>query len=166
MAAPVVGKMFSDVLPYMGIEPEFSDEEQKTIDRAVPDVVGLSISDAEEKLSGEDFEYRILGNGSTITDQLPTSGAVIAEGSTVIIYADRVPTSENEIMPDISGMSYSEANEILSTYGLFIRSSALIPEPDELEISTQSVKCGNKVKPGTVIEVTLLTSDDSMLGRY
>lgn len=166
MAAPVVGKMFSDVLPYMGIEPEFTDEEQKTIDRAVPDIVGLSLSDAEEKLGDEGFEYRILGNGSTVTDQLPVSGAVIAEGSTVIIYADRAPSAENEIMPDISGMSYREANEVLSTYGLFIRSSALIPEPDELEISIQSVKSGNRVKPGTVIEVTLLTSDDSMLGRY
>lgn len=166
MAAPVVGKMFSDVLPYVGIEPEFTEDEMKTIDRAVPDTVGLSLDEAEEKLHDDGFEIRLLGNGSTVTDQLPASGAVIAEGSTVIIYADKAPSTEAETMPDISGMSYAEANEVLSTYGLFIRSSSLIPDPDGLKISAQSIKRGSPVKPGTVIEVTLLTSDKSMLGRY
>ena len=166
MAAPVVGKMFSDVLPYMGIEPEFTEDEMKTIDRAVPDTVGLSLDEAEEKLRDDGFEIRLLGKGSTVTDQLPASGAVIAEGSTVIIYADKAPSTEAETMPDISGMSYAEANEVLSTYGLFIRSSSLIPDPDGLKISAQSIKRGSPVKPGTVIEVTLLTSDKSMLGRY
>ena len=166
MAAPVVGKMFSDILPYMGIQPEFTDEELKTIDRAVPDISGMSINDAEEKLRDEGFEIRLLGDGGTVTDQLPVANAVIAEGSTVIIYADKAPSQEKETMPDISGMSYREANEVLSTYGLFIRSSSLIPEPDGLKVAAQSVKSGNPVVPGTVIEVTLLTSDKSMLGRY
>lgn len=166
MAAPVVGKMFSDILPYMGVEPEFADEELKTIDRAVPDIVGMSVADAEEKLADEGFEIRLLGDGSTVTDQLPIKNAVIAEGSTVIVYADKTPSQEKESMPDIVGMSYREANEVLSTYGIFIRSSALIPKPDSLRISAQSIKSGSPVKPGTVIEVTLLTSDTSMLGRY
>ena len=166
MAAPVVGKMFSDILPYMGIEPQFTDEEQKTIDRAVPDIVGLSLTEAEDKLSDEGFDYRILGSGNTVTNQLPVSGAIIAEGSTVIVYADKEPSTEPETMPDITGMSYAEANEILSTYGLFVRSSSLIPEPDKLTVSVQSIKSGSSVRPGTVVEVTLMTSDKSMLGRY
>ena len=166
MAAPVVGKMFSDILPYMGIKPEFSEEELKTVDRAVPDITGLEITDAESSLNDAGFKCRILGDGDVVTDQLPAHGAVIAEGSTVIIYADRAPSTEPETMPDISGLSYKEANDLLSTYGLFIRASSPIPEPDKLIVSTQNVKQGAKVKPGTVIEVTLLTSDKSMLGRY
>lgn len=166
MAAPTVGKMFADILPYMGIEPEFSEEEQKTIDRAVPDIVGLELSDAEAKLKDSGFEYRILGDGKAATNQLPARGAIIAEGSTVIIYADREPSQTLETMPDISGMSYREANELLSTYGLFIRASSPIPEPDKLTVSTQNIICGAEVKPGTVIEVTLITSDKSMLGKY
>lgn len=166
MAAPVVGKMFSDILPYMGIKPEFSEEELKTVDRAVPDIVGLELGDAESKLSDEGFECRVLGNGEVVTNQLPSHGAIIAEGSTVIIYADREPSQTPETMPDISGMSYKEANELLSTYGLFIRASTPIPEPSKLIVSTQNVKCGADVKPGTVVEVTLITSDKSMLGKY
>lgn len=27
MAAPVVGKMMADILPYLGVEPEYSDSE-------------------------------------------------------------------------------------------------------------------------------------------
>ena len=166
MAAPTVGKMLSDILPYMGIEPEFTEEERKTIDRAVPDIVGLSLADAEEKLSDAGFKCRTLGEGGTVTDQLPTRGAVIAEGSTVIMYADREPSQIKETMPDISGMSYRDANELLSSYGLFIRASSPIPEPDKLTVSTQNILSGAEVKPGTVIEVTLITSDKSMLGKY
>lgn len=166
MAAPTVGKMFADILPYMGIKPEYSDDELKAIDKAVPDVKGLSVTEAQEKLKDDGFECRIIGTGGVINTQLPAAGAIVAEGSRIIIYAGSSPSAGTEIMPDISNMSYSEARELLSSYGLFIHTNSPAAFADGRVIISQSVESGSGVKHGTVIEVTLITSDSDLLGRY
>ena len=166
MAAPTVGKMLADILPYMGIEPQYSDDEMKNIDKRVPDIVGLSVEEAKAKLADSGFGSRIIGGGSTVTNQLPTAKSVVADGSTVIIYADAEPSPGIETMPDITNLTYTEAAELLGTYGLFISTDAAIQDPDLQKVAAQSIQSGSGVKHGTVIEVTLLTSDESMLGRY
>lgn len=166
MAAPTVGKMFADILPYMGIEPQYDTDELKKIDKAVPDVTGLSVDDAETKLKDTGFAVRKFGSGNSITAQLPAASSVIADGSTVIIYADAQPSTATETMPDITNMSYNEAKETLSGYGLFIKTSSAITNPETQRISSQSVKKGAIVKHGTIVEVTFVSSDDSILGRY
>ena len=166
MAAPTVGKMFADILPYMGIEPQYDSDELKKIDKAVPNVTGLSLQDAEKKLNDAGFAVRKFGDGGNITSQLPAASSVIADGSTVIIYADAEPSSATETMPDITNMSYNEARQTLSSYGLFIKTSSAITNPETQRISSQSVKKGASVKHGTIVEVTFVSSDDSILGRY
>lgn len=79
MAAPTVGKMFADILPYMGIEPQY-DESSEKADKPVPGLNGLSVDEAKEKLSENGFDCRLIGSGTTVTAQLPLTGCVIAEG--------------------------------------------------------------------------------------
>lgn len=107
MAAPTVGKMFADILPYMGIEPQY-DESSEKADKPVPGLNGLSVDEAKEKLSENGFNCRLIGSGTTVTAQLPLTGCVIAEGSTVIIYAmQAVGCTGNQ--PGIKGLSYADA---------------------------------------------------------
>ena len=91
---------------------------------------------------------------------------MVADGSTGIIYADAKPSAETETMPDLSNMSYDEAKETLGSYGLFIKTSSAIYSPDKQRILSQSIKSGATVKHGTIVEVTFVSSDDSILGRY
>lgn len=167
MAAPTVGKMFADILPYMGIEPEYDASDADKIDRAVPELSGLTIEKARAKLSESGFECRVIGAGDTVTNQLPHANTVIAAGSTVIVYADASPSTVMQTMPSINGLSYAEAIKELSKYGIFVRSDSVIIDTQRQSVLTQSIKAGADVRPGTVIEVTLLSdSDESMLGRY
>ena len=166
MAAPTVGKMFADILPYMGIEPVYGEDEIEKIDKAVPELKGLSIDEAKAKLSDSGFECRIIGSGSTVTNQLPAANAVIADGSTVIIYAGAEPSAGLETMPDLRNMSYADAAAELSKYGLFTRTSTVISSSDNQSVFSQSIAPGTPVKHGTIIEVTLLSEDESMLGKY
>lgn len=166
MAAPTVGKMLADILPYMGILPSYSEAELKHIDKAVADVKGKSLEKARELLEKQGFKARVIGDGSTVTDQLPFAGSVIADGSTVILYADAVPSAASEAMPDIRGMSYAEAVSLLGTYGLFIKTDALISDPAAQAVTAQSVEQGARIKHGTVIEVSLISGDRDMLGKY
>lgn len=166
MAAPTVGKMFADILPYMGIEPQYDDEADRSADKTVPNLKGLSVDEAKQKLSENGFSCRVIGSGSIVTTQLPVANAVIADGSTVIIYADADPSPGLETMPGLDGMSYADAVQLLSGYGIFIKSSTAITDAASQRIHTQSIESGSAVKHGTIVEVTLLSDDDGMLGRY
>ena len=165
MAAPTVGKMFADILPYMGIEPTY-DINSENADKAVPKLDGMNVDDAKKTLADEGFEYRVIGSGSTVTSQLPLTGTVIAEGSTVIVYADASPSAALETMPGIKGLSYADAVKELNKYGVFARSNTVVRDPEAQMVLTQSIKAGADIKHGTVVDVTLVSDDESILGRY
>ena len=164
MAAPVVGNIFADVLPYMGVAPTQPDGE--SADVQMPELCGLDLAEARKALADAGLKYRTIGSGDTVTAQLPLAGAQIAHGTETILYLGAKPSDELETMPDISGMSYEEARDTLSYYGIYIRTSSSVSDPGEQRVSTQSVAAGTRVGHGSVVEVTLISSDESLLGRY
>ena len=166
MGAPTVGNMFRDILPYIGVEPAYTEEEQEKMDKTVPDAVGLSLEEARQKLGEAGLTYRTIGTGETVTDQLPHAGSVIRQGSQVILYTGATPSESLENMPDVTGYTYSDAAWILSGYGLFIRTDSSVTDPDSQVVATQSIPAGTAVEHGTVMQVTLVSGDSGMLGRY
>ena len=166
MAAPVVGKMMADILPYLGYEPEYTDAELENIDRPVPEVAGMSLAEAQRALTESGFKPRIIGEGDTVTDQLPRSGVVIASGSEVLLYAGQSPAPTQETMPDVRGLSYAEAVERLGDIGVYLSSGNSSTDAANLIVSGQSIAPGTAVEHGTVVDVTLYLNDTSMLGIY
>lgn len=166
MAAPVVGKMMADILPYLGVEPSYSETEKTHMDKTVPNVTGLSVEQAKAALAEVGLQARIYGDGSTITAQLPGSGAVVANGSTILLYAGKEPSADKETMPDLSNLSYQTARDRMAALGLYIKTSSSITDTASQKISGQAVAAGTELDHGTVVEVTLVTSDSGMLGRY
>ncbi len=166
MAAPVVGKMMADILPYLGVEPEYSDSELAAADRAVPDVSGMSLTEARSALTEAGLNCRVIGEGDTVTDQLPRAGAVIASGSEVLLYAGQSPSPVEETMPDLRGLSYEAAIEKLRGLGLYVTAGNGVTDAQSELISGQSIAPGENVEHGTVIEVTLYKNESSMLGIY
>lgn len=166
MGAPTVGNMFRDILPYLGVEPEYSSEEQSRMDQTVPEVKGLPLSQAQQTLREAGLDYRMIGQGETVTDQLPFAGSVIQQGSQVILYLGESPSEELEEMPGVTGFTYSDAAKLLGSYGLFIRTDSSVTDPTSQVIATQTIPPGTAVEHGTVMGVTLVSSDIGMLGRY
>ena len=167
MAAPVVGAFLADALPVLGVERVFSEEESRLLDRSVPEVKGLSLGEASAKLKESGFDCRCIGEGKTVTDQLPAAGSVIAEGSCVILYADAVPSSQWETVPDLTGLRYIEARELLGQKALFLRSdNAAMTDLDTVVVCEQNYEAETSASHGTVITVTLLDRDESAYGRY
>ncbi len=167
MAAPVVGDMFADILPYIGIEPNYSPEELANIDRAVPNIEGKTAVEAQAILAESGFGTRIIGNGEYITKQFPDAGSVIAARSDILLYLDSEPSEDLEEVPDLTGLTYSIARQRLGFYGLYINTSANSISDSELVLVTgQSIEAGSMVPHGTVVEVTLKDTDMSNYGRY
>ena len=165
MTALTVGKMMADILPYMGVEPEYTDTEKTYMDKTVPNVTGLTVEQAKAALQEVGLNARVIGDGDKITQQLPGGSTVVASGSTILIYAGAEPSAEQEQMPDLTNLTYETARDRLAAYGLYLRTNSSITSTSQI-ISGQSIAEGTLVEHGTVVEVTLVTNDTSMIGRY
>lgn len=167
MAAPTVGKMFADILPYMGFEAVYTEEEQDYVDRAVPDMLGMSLAEAKAALAERGLSCRVIGSGETVTNFLPRADSLVAAGSEIILYADAEISPETETVPELTGLSYDEARDALSRYGLFI-STDFVGDLSlgSLVVSAQSLNVGEDVEHGTVINVSLVDTDTTMYGIY
>ena len=166
MAAPVVGNMMADILPYLGVKPESTGDEQPGMDVTVPDFTGLTRDNVSSAVREAGLDFRSIGEGYTVTKQLPAAGVSIAAGSQIILYFDAEPSADRETVPELINMSYAQARDTLSYYGIYIQTASPVTDAGTQKVSTQSVKAGTEVGHGSVIEVTLISGDDSMLGRY
>lgn len=163
MAAPVVGRMMADILPYMGVEPEKDGESAEAV---MPLVLDMPLDKAAAAVLDAGLTYRTIGQGDIVTNQLPYSGTSLASGSQIILYLGANPSQQVETVPELSGMSYAEARDMLSYYGIYIRTSSPVTDADKQTVSAQSIAPGALAAHGTAIEVSLVDNDEAMLGRY
>lgn len=163
MAAPVVGKMMADILPYLGVKPV---DDEGGAESTMPMATGKSLEQAKKLVEESDLRYRTIGSGDIVTDQLPAAGCSIAKNTQVILYLDAGISEELEYMPDIEGMSYEKARDTLSYYGLYISSASAVTDSKKQIVNSQSLPVGAELEHGTIIEVTLVDQDESMLGKY
>ena len=162
MAAPVVGHMMADILPYLGVEPEREDSAMAQM----PACAGLDLPEAAELLKGAGLRYRTRGQGNVVTNQLPAPGMEIAVGTEVILYFDAEISPDLEELPDLTGMELDRARDTLSYYGLYLTTRSSITDSKHQTVSSQSFPTGTLLEHGTVVEVTLIDSDEEILGRY
>lgn len=160
IVAPVVGSILSDVLPYIGVEPQYTAEELAQMDVSVPNVTGLSVSDAKKKLSALKLDTRVIGGDGTVTSQLPAGGQKIPYTGTVLLYTNNKKPDQKVAVPDVTKCTASAANDKLINAGLNIR----IIGKDVYKAGTlsysQSPKAGEMVTPGTVVSVEFRIVND------
>ncbi len=165
MAAPVVGQMMADILPYLGVEPQTVDGGPRA-DVTVPSLSGLTAREAAAALREAGLDSRSIGEGERVTAQLPRAGATVAAGTQMILYYDAYPSSESVEMPALSGMSYAQARDLLAAQGLYLHSRSPVSDAWRQTVSGQSIPAGEAVRHGSIIEVALVSAEESMLGRY
>lgn len=156
IAAPLAGEIISDVLNYLGVEKQYSEEEEPIVKTEVPDVRETDLDAAETALEEAELDYVIRGGGSRIIDQLPAPGTMLNEDSLVILYTEGKSGGEEELVtvPDLSGMSVGVAESTLnSMYLNFEVMGAGHSESYAAFGVGQSVEPGEEVAPGTVIGV-------------
>ena len=107
------------------------------------------------------LDVKVVGDGDTVTDQLPAANCIVASGTEIIIYAGDTKPDKTVTVPNIYGMSVSEARQTLDDYGLFMSTKGAT---SGVVASKQSIEAGTVVQYGSVIEVTF--TDQSNLGHY
>ncbi len=146
IAAPIVGAVMTDVLPYLGVEPQYNEKEIAELEVEVPALSGQKIHDAIAMLTAKSLKYKTVGEGITVTRQLPAAGEVCPKGSTVILYTDKETQSGSIAVPNILGLSAQQANRTLLNAGLNIRLAG-----DDIE-NAQSVAISQEPAPETMVD--------------
>ena len=151
ISAPVCSKIMADVLPYLGYEPQYTDDELKQLAISVPDTVGDELSAAKGKITNAGLTYRVVGNGETVVRQLPESGNSVSSGGMVIIYTSET-SDQNVPVPNLTGMTATEANTAAAAAGVNIEFSGNTTTSG-LKSYKQSVDAGSSVPAGTIVTV-------------
>jgi stage V sporulation protein D (sporulation-specific penicillin-binding protein) len=152
----MASSVMAEILPYLGIEPSYSAEELLGADTSVPQVVGLSVDEAKQRLKNKGFSCKVIGEGDTVTDQTPAGGAVIPGKSTVVLYAGAEKPDTKCTVPPLVGKTPAEANVAATNAGLLLRFTGTTASTSgSIRVLSQSEDVGAKVPAGTVITVQL-----------
>lgn len=90
IAAPVISELFDNILPYMGIEPKYTESEIEQYNIGsftVPDFVGKTKKEVKELMKIYDFgDIYPVGDGDIVKEQFPLPGETIDKDSDLILY--------------------------------------------------------------------------------
>ena len=162
MAAPTVGAVMADILPYLGVKQTFGPEELAGQQILLPDLTGLSVAEAETILKESKLSAEILGEGDRITAQLPEAGQTVPGGSQVLLFLDGTPKITDVTVPDFSGMTYQQAFEAAEQLGFYILVQGNQDISPNVKATAQSEAPNTMVPMGTTITLTFtdLTARD------
>jgi stage V sporulation protein D (sporulation-specific penicillin-binding protein) len=89
VAGPVMKEMLENILPYLGVKPEYN-EDELAMDGVAPievgNYVGMEAKSVREELEKLGVGADIAGDGDTIKSQLPSPGEKVNQGSKIILY--------------------------------------------------------------------------------
>ncbi len=153
VAAPYISNLLSYVLPYIGIEPQYTTEELAKLDITLSNYIGATVENTEADLSWRGFDYEIIGSGDTITAQVPPPGSKISSDTgMLILYTGEERPSDTVDVPNLMGMSAYNANNAAVSAGLNVTFYGSTNGSTATVIS-QSIEAGQRVPRGTIIEI-------------
>ncbi len=162
MAAPTVGAVMADILPYLGVERSFSEEEQQGQEVVMEDLTGLTGEVAEKILQKQGLTAELIGTAETITAQLPAPGETVPAGSQVLLYLGETPEQELVTVPDFTGMTRQQASDEAGRHSLYILVTGNTEIAPSVTVTSQSEPKNTQVPRGTTItlEFTDTTAKD------
>lgn len=155
VAAPITSDVFTEILPILGVDAQYSAEEVETKGTSVPNLLYNNTGDAGVKLKDLGFTYRIVGTGVTVRAQVPAAGAFLTAGGQVVLYTDTAQPAAEVAVPKVLGLSASAASQALTNEGLNIHIvDSTLTQAAGAKAVTQSPGEGAMVPRGTIVSVT------------
>lgn len=156
VAAPYVSNFLEVVLPYMGVEARYTEEELAKLEVNLLDYTGWLVSDAVTSMGYVGLEYEVIGDGTKVTAQIPAGGSQLAKNTgRVIFYTGTETPAATVNVPDVMGKSASAANKLLIDAGLNVRIDGTqnYQSGSGAVVVAQSPAADTAVAPGTIVTV-------------
>jgi stage V sporulation protein D (sporulation-specific penicillin-binding protein) len=154
MAAPTVGAVMADILPYLNVKRAYSEDDVAGQTVILEDFQGQTFQDAEKLLKSQNLSAKIIGSGETVTAQIPAAGECVPGGSQVLLYLGEEPENRTVKVPDFVGMTRQQASDAAGSLGLYILPKGNLDISPGVTAAIQSVPPGTEVSLGTTIEIT------------
>ena len=153
VAAPCVGNILSELLPYLGIAPNSDNSFIKTV--RVPDCRGEEIEEAKSSIESLGLKCTVVGDGATVNSQSPRGDSVITYNGSVYLYTGDKKAEDTVSVPKLTGATPEAAMKSLLGKGLNVRLEGVFGNDTKgCRVGAQSVPDGQKVAPGTVVTLT------------
>jgi len=153
MAAPTVGAVMADILPYLGVEQHFSEEEAAGRSLIVPDLSGMSRQEAQKLLKEQSLTGLFLGNGDAVTGQIPQPGQTIPGNSQMLVYMGEDNPERTVEVPQFAGMNRQQAAYAAGQLGIYILVKGNGEISTAVVATAQSIPAGQTVPVGTTIQL-------------
>ncbi len=162
VAAPYIAGALENILPYMGVEAHFTEEESLKRATYIRSYRGQTVAEATELLENLGLRVEIVGDKNAdaiVVSQSPSVGSYVETwngNGRVILFTGDQKAEKNVAVPDLTGMNANRANATLIGLGLNVRlrgSSASMSGANS-SVSAQSIAAGTLVARGTVVTLT------------
>lgn len=154
VAGPTFLKTMTEILPYLGVQPQYTGKELAKLDVKTPDVTGATLDAAKKSVNKEGLNAKIYGGGQKALSQVPEPNKPIPKDGSVVLFTDSSSASQMVTVPKLTGLSLSQANERAAGAGLNISVAGAALTGSNARSSSQDIAENSKVKPGTVVTVT------------
>ncbi len=153
MAAPTVGAVMADILPYLGVKQNFTEADIQGQKIIMPDLSGMTKKEAEKALKELNLTLEALGEAEVATGQIPAAGQVIPGGSEVLVYFGDSPDDRTAKVPDFTGMTRQQAADAAGKLGLYILVKGNNSLQPSVTATAQSIAKESLVPIGTTVEI-------------
>lgn len=150
--APIVRRFMEEALPYLDIDPIYSEDEQSSKNVIMPDLTNLTYTEAEAELKKLGLTCGSTGTDAAVTDQIPAAGSTVSTNTRAILYLGGKKPDTQVPVPDLMGKSLSEAKSTMQNLGLYIRVSGGVSEGSQT-VTKQELPAETQVPYGAVITV-------------
>lgn len=157
VAGPIFNSIMREVLPYLDVKSNYSDEEFDSMAIFAPDVTGITLGEAYDLLDEEGLSYEVIGKEEdhrySVTAQIPAAGTQMPKDGMIVLY-----TSGNEedgvvTIPEFQGMTLAQAIEEGANAGVQVMVMGQVDEDTSTAV-LQDIAAGTETKRGTVVAVT------------
>lgn len=156
VAAPYISNFLSVALPYLGYEPQYTEEELKKIDVGITDLTGFSEEDATLYITNRKLRFEIVGKGNIVMSQVPAGGSRLStENGTVYLYMGDAQPTETVSVPNVLGETAQSANKLIinSDLNIMIKGATNYDVGGGAVAISQEPAAGTMVAPGTIVNV-------------
>ena len=153
VAAPAAAGILENVLQYLNIEPQYTENELAKMAVIAKNVVGQNVQEARTTLQADGFTVRVKGDGDTVISQIPGGGQSVPQNGAIILYTTEDAKSETLEMPDLLGLTINQATAKALAAGINIKIAGNSLMSSELVSFSQSVEPGEPVGFGTTVTV-------------
>ncbi len=162
-AAPYCGMVLEEILPMLGVEPEYTAEELETLTIKTGNYVGLTRERAEKLVGALGCDFEFVGSGDKVTAQSPAKDQTFTKGcGKVTLYLGTEKPKTEYTVPDVTGMNVAVANQILINAGFNVKVNGVknFGLGSEVKVIAQNPSAGVKYAEGNVVIISSAYTDN------